>query len=208
MSCAIEVLTVECRIGSSQSSHEIELQYLVSNEESYNRAISNSAFRKLMTGKVRFVARMWYYFRIGYATYLTFLLGVINTLVVVWYLAIAQMPEIQNIFGHFISFAILATVVGVPLGVAMGWLHIKRTPGYTSEVDIGVEANPYYYKLPPGYNREAFAPLYLELLTQLSKLLEAQNLLTKDDKSRIEALEGKLQLLIDGGYVGTPRTKI
>jgi hypothetical protein len=70
-----------------------------------------------------------------------------------------------------------------------------------------VEANP-YYKLPPGFNREAFAPLYLELLTQLSRLLEAQNLLTNDDKSRIKALEDKLQVLIEGGYVGTPRTKL
>lgn len=161
-----------------------------------------------MTGKVRYLARMWYYFRIGYATYLTFVLGAINTLVVVWYLAIAQMPEIQSIFGHFLPFAILVVVVGVPLGVVMGWLHMKRTPAYTSEADIAVEANPYYYKLPPGFNREAFAPLYLEILTELSRLLEAQNLLTNEDKSRIEALRGKLQLLIDGGYVGIPRTKI
>ena len=161
-----------------------------------------------MTGRVRYLARMWYYFRIGYATYLTFALGAVNTLVVVWYLAIAQMPEIQNIFGHFLPFAILVIVVGVPLGVAMGWLHMKRTPAYTSEADIAVEANPYYYKLPPGYNREAFAPLYLEILTELSRLLEAQNLLTNEDKTRIEGLRGKLQLLIDGGYVGTPRTKI
>jgi hypothetical protein len=161
-----------------------------------------------MTGKVRYLARMWYYFRIGYGTYLTFLLGAINTLVVVWYLAIAQVPEIQGIFGHFLLFAILITIIGVPLSVAMGWLHLKRTPAYSSELDIAVEANPYYYKLPPGYNREAFAPLYLELLTQLSRLLETQNLLTNDDKSRIEALEEKLQVLIDGGYVGTPRTKL
>jgi hypothetical protein len=161
-----------------------------------------------MTREVRYLARIWYYFRIGYATYLTFVLGAINTLVVVWYLAIAQIPEIQTIFGHFLPFAIVVSVVGVPLSVAMGWLHIKRSPAYASEVDIGVEANPYYYKLPPGYNKEAFAPLYLEILTQLSRLLEAQSLLTDEDKTRIDALRGKLQLLIDGGYVGTPRTKI
>ena len=190
---------------ANQQDSELEM---ASKEESYNRAIPTLRFRTVMTGKVRYLARMWYYFRIGYATYLTFVLGALNTLVVVWYLALAQMPQVESIFGHFVPFAILVTIVGVPLSVLMGWLHLKRTPAYSSEVDIGVEANPYYYKLPPGFNREAFAPLYLELLTQLSRLLEAQNLLTKDDKSRIKALEDKLQVLIEGGYLGNPRTKL
>lgn len=161
-----------------------------------------------MTGKFGFIARLWYYFRIGYGTYLTFLLGALNTLIVVWYLAIQGAPAIENLFGHFVPFAVVVTLVGVPLSVAMGWLHIKRTPAYSSEMDIGVEANPYYYKLPPGYNREAFAPLYLELLIQTSRLLDAQKLLTNGDKSRIQALEQKMRLLIDGGLVGTPRTRM
>jgi hypothetical protein len=161
-----------------------------------------------MTSKFGFVARLWYYFRIGYETYLTFLLGAVNTLVVVWYLAIREVPAIENFFGHFAGFAVVVALVGVPLSVAMGWLHIKRTPAYSSEMDIGVEANPYYYKLPPGYNKEAFAPLYLELLTQMTRLLDAQKLLKNEDKSRIEALEQKMRLLIEGGLVGTPRTRI
>jgi len=161
-----------------------------------------------MTSKLGFVARLWYYFRIGYGTYLTFLLGAVNTLVVVWYLAIREVPLIESLFGRFVPFAVAVTLVGVPLSVAMGWLHIKRTPAYSSELDIGVEANPYYYKLPPGFNREAFAPLYLELLTQMTRLLDVQNLLTNEDKSRIEELEQKMRLLISGGLVGTPRTKV
>ena len=75
-------------------------------------------------------------------------------------------------------------------------------------MDISVEANPYYYKLPPGYNKEVYAPAYLELLVQLRRLLDAQGLLTDEDNSRIQALERKLELLIKGGLVGTPRTKI
>jgi len=69
-----------------------------------------------MTSKLGFVARVWYYFRIGYSTYLTFVLGAANTLVVVWYLAIREVPAIENFFGHFVPFAILTTLVGVPLG--------------------------------------------------------------------------------------------
>jgi len=161
-----------------------------------------------MPSRLGYVARLWYYFRIGYATYLTFVLGAVNTLVVVWYLAIREVPAIQNIFGHFIPFAVVITLVGVPLSVAFGWVHIKGSPAFTSEMDISAEANPYYYKLPPGYNREVWAPLYLELLVQLKRLLGAQNLIDNEDRIRIQNLERKIQVLIDGGFVGSPRTKI
>jgi hypothetical protein len=161
-----------------------------------------------MTSKLGFAARLWYYFRIGYATYLTFILGALNTLVVVWYLAIREVPAIENFFGHFVPFAIVTTLVGVPSGVIIGWVHLKRSLAYSSEQDITAEANPYFYKLPPGYNREAFAPLYLELLVELNRLLDAHNLLTDEDRPRIETIRRKLQVLADGGIVGTPRKKM
>jgi len=161
-----------------------------------------------MPTRLRYLARLWFYFRIGYATYLTFLLGVINTLIVVWYLAIQQAPEIQNLFGHFVPFAVFTILVGGPLSVLVGWLHLKKSSAYASEMDIGVEANPYYYKFPPGYTKEVLGPLYLELLLQMKRLLSSQKLLDDEQRKRIEELEKKLQILNDGGHVGNPRTKI
>jgi hypothetical protein len=161
-----------------------------------------------MTSRLNFLGRMWYYFRVGYGTYLTFILGVANTLVVVWYLAIQNMPAIQSIFGHFVPFAIATVVVGVPLSIVIGWVHLKRSPAFRSEADIGVEANPYYYKWPPGYWMEVIGPVCLETLTELTRLLEANKLLAGDEKSRIEDLERKLKVLNQGGYVGKPRTRL
>ncbi len=43
---------------------------------------------------------------------------------------------------------------------------------------------------------------------EMKKMLEKNNALDEDDKKRIEDLEQKLQTLIEGGYVGTPRTRI
>jgi hemin uptake protein HemP len=161
-----------------------------------------------MSTKIGFIARLWFYFRMGYSTYLTFLLGYVSTLITVYYLAIKNIPSLLDVFPRFVPFAILATVIGVPLSVGIGWLHLKRTPAYSSEMDIGVEANPYYYKLPPGYNREVYAPLYIELLGQVMRLLESQKLLRPEDKVRIEEIQGKLQLLKNGGLVGSPRTRM
>ena len=161
-----------------------------------------------MRSKLRFVARLWYYFRIGYGTYLTFLLSALNTLIVIWYLAIREVPAIENFFGHFLPFAAVAALIGVPLSIATGWAHYKRSPAFTSESEIQAEANPFNYKLPPGYWTEVLVPLYLQLLQQVKKLAEAQQVLDHKDIPRIEDLERKLETLISGGQVGTPRRKL
>jgi hypothetical protein len=143
----------------------------------------------------------------GYSTYLTFLLGYVSTFVTVYYLAIKDMPMLLNIFPHFLTFAVFGTIIGAPLSVLIGWLHLKRTSAWTAEVDIGVEANPYNYKLQPGYWREVFAPMFLELLKQNKRILASNNLLSLEDSQRIAELEQKLSTLASGGYVGRPRRK-
>jgi hypothetical protein len=156
----------------------------------------------------RLACRAWFYFRIGYSTYLTFLLGYASTLVTVYYLAIKNIPQLLSLFPRFDLFSVLATAVGLPVSVGLGWVHYKRSPAFSSEIDIQVEANPYYFKLPPGYNKEVFGPMYLEMLSLLKKLSSTQQLLDESDRQRIEALEQKLDVLNKGGYIGTPRRKI
>jgi hypothetical protein len=144
----------------------------------------------------------------GYATYLTFILGYVSTLITVYYLAIKSIPDLLTIFPRFVPFAILATVIGIPLCIGFGWMHYKRSAAYTSEVDIQMEANPYFFKLPPGYNLEVLGPLYLEILVLLKRLVAEQEMLNEEDKARIEKLEQKLQVLVSGGLVGTPRKRL
>ena len=124
----------------------------------------------------RLIYRAWYYFRLGYATYLTFLLGYASTLVTVYYLAVRNMPSLLDVFPNFAPFAVLATVGGVPLAVALGWVHMKRSRLFSSEADISVEANPYIYKLPPGMSKEVSTPatiLTLKMLRKIEPILTA-----------------------------------
>ena len=158
--------------------------------------------------KSRYITRFWYYFRIGYATYLTFILGYVSTLITVYYLAIKSLPDLLAIFPHFLGFAVLATVIGAPSSVIIGWLHLKRTKAYSAEADITVESNPYSYRAAPGKEMEAFVPSYLELLRMTTKLLDSQNLLSPEDATRVRAVEANLQALIEGKMVGTVRRKV
>lgn len=148
--------------------------------------------------------RAWYYFRMGYATYLTFMIATVNALVTTYYLAIQKYPDLLAVFPTFTIWVIFIVLAVTPLAVFLGWLHFKRSPAYRSEMDISVEANPYYYKLPPGYWREALAPAMLEILRLNLKVINKESL-TEAEISSLKNLQSKLQVLIEGGLVGEPR---
>ena len=160
-----------------------------------------------LSDKLRFVTRTWYYFRMGYGTYLTFLLGYVSTLITVYYLAIKSIPSLLDLFPRFVPFAMLATIIGVPLSVGIGWVHLKRSSAYTSEQDIATESNPYNYKLPPGFSREVSAPAWILLLQLAGRLADAQGLMNEGDRVQLREVTRKYNVLMTGGYVGAPRTK-
>ena len=153
----------------------------------------------------RMFFRAWYYFRIGYSTYLAFLFGFMSTVVSVYYLAIKNIPMLEVLFPSFTYFTVLAAVVAGPLSVLIGYTHFKRTPAYSSEAEIGTEANPYNYKLIPGYWREVFFPALLMLLRQVRELSEKQGTLSDLDRKQIDELKQQFEILLQGGSVGKNR---
>jgi hypothetical protein len=157
--------------------------------------------------KSNFLFRVWFYFRMGYGTYLTFILGIGSTLVTVYYLAINNIQFLKSVFPVFWIFSVISLIVGIPSAVILGWYHVKGSGIFMSEQDITVEANPYNYKIPPGFWQEAFTPVYLELLKGMAKMLDKQGLLTAEEQEQIKKLENKLDILIQGGFIGTPKTK-
>ncbi len=131
-----------------------------------------------------------------------------STLITVYYLAIKNIPDLLSIFPRFVPFALLATVIGVPLSVVIGWFHLKRSILYSSEADISTEANPWNYKLVPGYQREALYPVLLAQLRILRSLATKESIVSEEEKKELDDLERKFKILLEGGYLGTPRRKM
>jgi len=149
----------------------------------------------------RVLFRSWYYFRIGYATYLTFLLGFVSTIVTVYYLAINNIPLLKLIFPSFWLFSILAIVVGVPLAIFSGYFHFKRSQAYSSEVDIGVEANPYYYKIIPGKEKDITIPFTIASIDLSLAMAKKLGVLTLEIESEYhQAREKYVRLAKHGDY--------
>ena len=156
-------------------------------------------------GLLRFVSRALYYFRIGYGSYLTFLLGYATTLITVYYLAIKNIPYLLNLFPNFVPFVILATVVGVPFSVMVGWWHLKRSQMAASEQWVSVEMNPLTYALPEsGIATDVLYPSLALLLQVVQRLGEEK--LTPKEKQLFKDLSDRYETLFKGGYVGNPRT--
>ena len=152
----------------------------------------------------RLAFRAWFYFRIGYSTYLSFTLAVTTTLVSVYYLAIENVPTLKEIFPSFYIWGASVITIGMPLAIYLGWLHLKRSKAFSSEMDIAKESDPYYYKLPPGYWKEVLTPMWLEIMMLNLKIINKEDL-TDEETKRIDKLKNLTQKLIDGGYVGSPK---
>ena len=109
-------------------------------------------------------------FRQGWTTYFAFIFAAINTLTVTYYLAIENIPSLQNIFPNFFQYVLLVAIIGIPSLISIGYLHYKKTPAFKAEADIQIEANPHFRRIL--LNTELLLDSYFkttQLLVKLSK---------------------------------------
>ena len=113
--------------------------------------------------------RGWYYFRTGWATYFAFILAAVNTLVVTYYLAIENLPILQQLFPSFTHYVITAVIIGIPTLTITGYMHFKKSHAYKSEADIAIEANPHMRRLL--LNTEVILQSDIELSQLMLKII-------------------------------------
>ena len=112
--------------------------------------------------------RFWFYFRSGWSSYFAFIFAAINTLTVTYYLAIEKYPILEGIFPNFFQYSLIIISIGIPILVAVGYGHWKRTPAYRSEADIWMESNPYQARMLVN------SEMLLKLQTSMAKILSKQ----------------------------------
>ena len=124
-------------------------------------------------------------------------------LTVTYFLAVENYPVLDTLFPTFLHYVFIAVVIGVPMLILVGYIHYKRSAAFTAEADINVEAYPYWYKLPPGWNKEVVFPLYLQMINLMIKISKNEKLST-DETKEMSDIQKSLSSLIEGGYVGKP----
>jgi|TARA_B100001013_G_C24420137_1_gene367476 hypothetical protein len=124
-------------------------------------------------------------------------------LTVTYFLAVENYPVLDTLFPTFLHYVFIAVVIGVPMLVLVGYIHYKRSAAFSAEADINVEAYPYWYKLPPGWNKEVVFPLYLQMINLMIKISKNEKLST-DETKEMSDIQKSLSTLIEGGYIGKP----
>jgi len=155
----------------------------------------------------KLIFRSWYYFRIGYGTYVAFPLGFASTMIIIYALAVVDVPFIHDFFPRLYLFGIVGILIVVPISIYAGLYHIKRTGAYSAEASVLTESNPYVYKAIPGKEREVFLPLMVLTAKGLAKVMEQQNTLTLEEQREFQIVLGKANTLLEGASVGLPKDK-
>ena len=133
--------------------------------------------------------RGWYYFRTGWSVYLAFIFAAVNTLTVTYFLAIENYPVLKEIFPSFLHYIVIASVVGIPFLILIGYAHFKRTASFRAEADINMEANPHWRRILQ--NTEVLLPSYVTLLELVVKLSKNEKL-SEDEMAQISNLKNSL----------------
>ena len=147
--------------------------------------------------------RIFFYFRTGYATYFAMFVGMINILTSTYFLAIDKIPSLFVIFPTFEIYIATVILIGVPIVVIAGWIHLKQIGTFSAEQNVSAEINPYNYKPLPGFSEKVIFPAYHEITKLLIKKINNEQL-SDDEKNRLDSLEKDLLKLMKGGHVGTP----
>lgn len=151
------------------------------------------------------VFRSWFYFRVGYATYIALLIGIGGNLLLFYRLGVQYVDFLKNIFPSLTIFTLAAIAVTVPISVGAGLYHMKRTGAYAADATVATESNPYIYKVVPGKEQEVFLPLWIATVRSLIKVLDKQNAMTVEEKKELDEVLNKASALLEGQYVGRPR---
>lgn len=150
--------------------------------------------------------RAWSYFRTGYGTYLAFFIGFASNIIVIYKLGVAENTIFPNnpIFQHLLYFALFSLAIIVPLCIAAGLYHMKKTGAFAADASLSTESNPYIYKIIPGKEQEVFLPLWVATVRSLVKVLDRQQAMSKEEKDEIEGILDKANALMEGRQVGLP----
>lgn len=154
---------------------------------------------------MRLLYRAWFYFRIGYSTYIAFFIGFASNIVVIYALAIKPNLVLLRYFDRLWVFALITLVVAVPISVLVGLFHMKRTGAFAADASVSLEANPYVYKVVPGKEQEVILPLMIATVRGIVKILQRENTLTDSERREFEDVLLKADRLLQGQVFGRPQ---
>ena len=92
-----------------------------------------------------------------------------------------KLPSVKSVFPSFEVYIVIIVTVGVPILIAIGYAHFKRTKAFKSEIDVMIESNPYQRR--NTVNNEMNLRMNLQLIKLLTKLVNDDKLEPTDSEN-------------------------
>jgi len=140
--------------------------------------------------KTNTIFRAWYYFRNGWSLYFAFIFAAVNTLTVTYFLAIENYPVLNALFPSFFHYILIMTFMGIPILIAIGYFHFKKTTAYRTETEVLYETNPFVRRV--AVNSEIMLALNLELINMIIRLSD-NNKLSKEEIDKTKKIQNELE---------------
>jgi hypothetical protein len=128
-------------------------------------------------------------------------------MIVIYELALKDVPQIHDYFPHLYIFGIIALMIIGPISIYAGLYHLKRTGAYSAEASVLTESNPYAYKAVPGKEREVILPLMMLTAKAVAKVMEQQQTITPEERKEFQDILGRANMLLEGASVGLTKDK-
>lgn len=141
------------------------------------------------------VQRRFWDFRYGHRTYLAFILSLWNFIIITYKLFISGVPFLATIelWMFILSFIIIYPLLAIGIGY---FLYRKRQ--YHTDLTISTIEHPYLYKLRPGRETDITFPLQRLSLELNMRLWEKFDLMTGEEKYKLQQIMEKLNKLLEG----------
>ena len=144
--------------------------------------------------KTNTIFRAWVYFRNGWSLYFAFIFAAVNTLTVTYFLAIENYPTLNALFPSFFHYILIMISIGIPILVAIGYVHFKKTIAYRTETEVMYESNPFGRRL--SVNSEIMLALNLELINMITRLSD-NNKLSKEEMDKTKKIQNELKNFVE-----------
>jgi len=142
--------------------------------------------------KQELIKRAWLYLRTGYSTYLIFIFGGSNFILILYGLA----PEISDNI-DFIPFALVMVIVMPLVAIVIGRKHWQKQFG--TEAKVQTENNPYIYLMVQKSKDELLFKIQIEMIDVMKGILvETDPEKKKELAERATECQKLLSRLIDG----------
>ena len=131
--------------------------------------------------------RGYFYLRMGWSTYIAFIMAATNTLTISYFLIVENYPSLLAIFPSFIHYVSVGVSVGIPILILIGYLHFKRTQGFKAEADINIEMNPH------GRRQLINGDLSLLVNLELLQFISRTGKLSAKEKEELTSLDALIK---------------